>query len=109
MGRRTAIVLIAASLSGLAIAWLDGRPGWDDTGITAGLLLLSSSILSVFEPKRLWAIVLLTGGWIAGRGLVEGRPDTVLALGFSAAGGLLGYAAGRALSGPAASAAAPPR
>ena len=31
-------------LAGLAIAWVDARPTWDDTGVTAGALLVASAI-----------------------------------------------------------------
>ena len=34
----------AASVASVVIAWIDTRPNWDDTGITAGLLLLSGGI-----------------------------------------------------------------
>lgn len=35
-----AVVLLCA---GMLIAWVDTRPGWDDTGVTAGLILLTTA------------------------------------------------------------------
>jgi hypothetical protein len=38
--------VLAATLTlcaGLAIAWVDTRPHWDDTGITAGAVLLAAA------------------------------------------------------------------
>lgn len=49
---------------GLAIAYVDSRPGWDDTGITVGMLLLSSAIFGFLLPKYPWLIALLVGMWI---------------------------------------------
>jgi len=40
-------LLIAAVTIGLAIAWVDSRPHWDDSGITAGSLLLSAGVLGL--------------------------------------------------------------
>lgn len=31
-------------LAGIAIAWVDSRPTWDDTGVTAGALLAAGAI-----------------------------------------------------------------
>ena len=33
-------LLMGAATLGMAIAWVDSRPNWDDTGITAGTLFL---------------------------------------------------------------------
>jgi hypothetical protein len=41
--RRALIGAAIALIAGLAIAWVDTRPNWDDTGITAGLLLISAA------------------------------------------------------------------
>jgi hypothetical protein len=45
--------------AGLAIAWIDTRPEWDDTGITAGLILLASGLgsLAGIQPWLTAAIV----------------------------------------------------
>ena len=58
------ILLAAAVLLGLAIAWLDSRPHWDDAGITAGLLLLSAGLLGLVGPRRPWLWALATGVWL---------------------------------------------
>ena len=40
-----------ALIAGLAIAWVDTRPNWDDTGITVGLLLIGAAVAGqVGEP-----------------------------------------------------------
>lgn len=53
-----------AVIIGLVIAYVDSNPGWDDTGITAGLLLISSTILGYLLPRHPWLIALAVGIWI---------------------------------------------
>ena len=40
---------------------VDSRPGWDDTGITAGLILLACAGLGMAMPERAWLWALLGG------------------------------------------------
>jgi hypothetical protein len=58
-----ALMLLAVTL-GLAIAWIDARPHWDDSGITAGCLLLSGGLLGLLGPRRPWLWALGIGIWI---------------------------------------------
>ena len=43
--RRLALVAFAI-FAGVAIGLIDSSPGWDSTGITAGLLFLSAALLA---------------------------------------------------------------
>jgi hypothetical protein len=63
------ILTAIALLAGIAITGLDSRPGWDDTGITAGLILLTTAILGMLMPPRAWLWALLVGTWIPIRGI----------------------------------------
>jgi len=56
--RRTGLGL-GVLLAGLAIAWMDTRPGWDDTGITAGALALCAA-LGALGGLRPWLAAALT-------------------------------------------------
>lgn len=58
------VMLAPAVITGLAIAWIDSRPHWDDAGITAGLLLLGSGLLGLGMTRRAWMIALAVGAWI---------------------------------------------
>lgn len=58
------ILLGLALAFGLAIAWIDNRPHWDDAGITAGLLLLSGGALGLMGPRRPWLWGLAIGTWV---------------------------------------------
>jgi hypothetical protein len=55
------LLLPTALALGLAIAWIDSRPHWDDTGITVGLLFLSAAALTLLAPRRPWLVGLLVG------------------------------------------------
>lgn len=57
--------MLALSVScGLLIAWIDNRPGWDDTGITAGLIVLTAALFGFLTPERPWVWALTVSSWI---------------------------------------------
>jgi len=58
------ILLAIGVLTGLFLAYLDARPNWDDTGILAGGLLLSSGLLTLLGYRRPWLMALAVGIWI---------------------------------------------
>jgi hypothetical protein len=58
------ILLALAVLAGLFIAYVDSSPGWDDTGITVGAILLSSGLLTLLGYRRPWLIALAIGLWL---------------------------------------------
>ncbi len=45
-------LLVAAIVLGLAIAYVDARPGWDDTGISAGAMTLAAGTLGLMGPRK---------------------------------------------------------
>jgi hypothetical protein len=49
---------------GIAIAYIDSRPSWDDTGITAGLLFLGAAFFAFIASNRPWLWALAVGIWI---------------------------------------------
>jgi hypothetical protein len=58
------LLLALGILAGLFLAYLDALPNWDDTGILAGGLLLSSGLLTLLGYKRPWLLALAVGLWI---------------------------------------------
>jgi hypothetical protein len=58
------LLILASIVIGLAIAYIDSRPHWDDAGITAGLLLMSAGLLGLVAPQRPWLWALAIGIWI---------------------------------------------
>lgn len=57
-------VFFLALALGLSIAWMDSRPHWDDTGITAGSLLLSAGLCGFLTGRRAWVWGLVVGVWV---------------------------------------------
>jgi hypothetical protein len=64
IGRRDGLLALVAAAIGLTLGYLDSRPSWDDTGITAGLLLLTSAMVAGLSGRRPWLWALLIGIWI---------------------------------------------
>jgi hypothetical protein len=86
------IALALAALSGLFITYVDSRPTWDDTGITAGVILLVCGALALFGYRRPWLLALAVGGWIPLYGLfVTHNYGSVLALIVAFAGAYAGW------------------
>src|SRR5881275_3135899 len=86
-------MLLAALILGALIAWVDSRPTWDDTGITAGVLLLVSAGFGALRPRFAWLWALALGAWIPIVGIVSTRNfGSILALGITFIGAYLGVA-----------------
>lgn len=58
------ILLALGLVSGLALAYVDALPNWDDTGILVGSLLLVSGLLALLGYRRPWLLALVIGLWI---------------------------------------------
>lgn len=100
MKRSVLAMLAAATAVGLAIAWVDSRPNWDDTGITAGVLLLTSAVFGAASPRLPWLWALAIGLWIPLNGLLHGNASTILVLGITFAGAFIGSGLRRAFAPP---------
>jgi lipid-A-disaccharide synthase-like uncharacterized protein len=53
-----------ATVMGLIIAWIDSRPKWDDTGISAVLIFTCAFIFGYLSSKRPWIVALAVSIWI---------------------------------------------
>ena len=58
------ILLAIAVMAGLFLAHVDSRPGWDDTVITVGAILLTCGLLALIGFQRPWLLALAVGIWI---------------------------------------------
>ena len=58
------VVLLFAVASGLAIAYVDSRPHWDDAAITAFALFASAAVAGFAAPRYPWLWALGVGIWI---------------------------------------------
>jgi hypothetical protein len=93
-GPRWAFAL--AMISGMVLAWVDSRPTWDDTGVTAGAALLVSAALGYVAPRHGWRTALAVGSWIPLYAIASaGHYAALLALAFTGAGTYMGIAARR--------------
>jgi len=99
-------MLLVAFLVGGLIAWIDSRPGWDDTGITVGLLVLVCAGFGALQPARAWLWALAVGIWLP---LVEialtGHLGSLVAIAIAFAGAYAGALARRLVAGDAQAAA----
>jgi hypothetical protein len=66
------LILAAALLIGLAIAYVDSRPAWDDAGITAFALLAAGGLTGLLIRRRPWLYALALGIWIPLWGALAG-------------------------------------
>jgi hypothetical protein len=95
---RGAVAAVIAVGGGIALAFMDSRPGFDDTGITAVALFVFASIASTIGGSKPWLWASLVGAWTP---LIEisggGSTGSLLALAFAGAGAAAGYLVARGL------------
>ena len=95
--RRHAAAFVVAVTAGIGIALIDSSPGWDSTGITAGLLLMGAGVAAAIGRDRPWLWALLVGLPTPILETVrDGNIGSWLALGFAALGAAVGWAIARA-------------
>ena len=94
--RRRPIAFVVALAIGVAVALIDSSPGWDSTGITAGLLLIGAGLAAAIGRDRPWLWALLVG---LPTPLLEtvrdGNAASWLALVFAALGAAVGWGVAR--------------
>ena len=94
---RSLIAAALAVIGGLAIAYLDSRPGYDDTGITAVLLISVAAAAAAISGTGPWLWAVLVGAWTP---LIEiasgGSTGSLLALVLAGLGAAVGFLARRA-------------
>ncbi len=100
MRGRDLVLLAFAVLAGITVAWLDTRPGWDDTGITAGLLVLAAGLVAALSGRRPWLWAVLVGAWTPAVEIVTGGSvASAIAIGFASVGALGGWLVARSAAG----------
>jgi hypothetical protein len=95
--------LVIAAVIGIAVGWMDSRPGFDATGLTVALLVTGAGVCSLLVSRpgrsRLWLPVLaalLVGGWVPLFELAgPGGAASLASLLFAAVGAAGGYLAAR--------------
>src|SRR5215211_9475891 len=91
------LVLVALML-GMLIFIVDSSPGWDDTGVSAAMVLLASGLIGAIHPARALAV----GLWVPLMSLALDPAGfhlaSVLALVFATVGAYAGALVGRLLT-----------
>lgn len=91
LGRRDAFLVVASIGIGLAIAYIDAQPNWDDAGITATMLLLMAALVSGTSARRPWLWAILIGVWTPLLEFSSAGWAGLAALGVAAVGAAAGY------------------
>jgi hypothetical protein len=94
------LLLPIAVCVGLLVAYIDSRPNWDDTGVTAGAVLLTCGVWGALAPERPWLWALAVGIWLPAYEIASTRNfGSLLALIFAFAGAYAGMGVRRLLGG----------
>jgi hypothetical protein len=92
-------MLILAVSMGLIITWVDTRPSWDDSGISAGMVLLATALFGALFPARPWMWALAIGVWIPLVGILQNQNyGSLLALAIAFMGAYAGALVRKALT-----------
>ena len=65
------VVFVLAVVTGIAIAYVDSRPHWDDTGVTVFAMVVSAAIFGLIAPRKPWLWALAIGMWIPAHAMVR--------------------------------------
>ncbi len=91
-GMKSLLFVVALAVGGV-IAYVDSRPTWDDTGVTAVAIFVSCCLLGTVQPARPWLWALAVGMWIPVLGIARSSNyGSLLALPFAFAGAYAGMA-----------------
>ena len=90
------VSIVVAVAGGLAIAYVDGQAGWDDTGVTAAALAIAALVAVLIEGSgrvlRVAALAVLVGIWIPIFEIsAPGTYGPLLAFVFSGVGAFVGW------------------
>ncbi len=82
---------LLAVVCGAVFTYVDSRPNWDDTGITAIAILLTCGVFAFASPHRWWIWAIAIGMWIPLVGIVRTQNiAAILALVVALIGAFLG-------------------
>ncbi len=104
-GRLYFVFLVLTTLMlGMLIFMVDSSPGWDDTGVSAAMVVAASGLMGAIHPPRAWVWALAVGSWVPLMGYALDSagfdPASVLAPAFATVGAYAGALLGRVLHAP---------
>ncbi len=63
--KKTAVLQLALTIiTGFLITWIDARPTWDDTAISAMMVLTAAAVFGYFSSQKPWLTALAVSIWI---------------------------------------------
>jgi hypothetical protein len=85
------LLFIVAIALGMMIGFTDSRPHWDDTGITVGMILVSTACLGFVMPERAWVWAISVGLWVpVWNILLNHNYSSIISIGIAFVGTYLG-------------------
>ena len=88
---RFLLLFIVAIALGMMIGFTDSRPHWDDTGITVGMILVSTACLGFVMPERAWVWAISVGLWVpVWNILLNHNYSSIISIGIAFVGTYLG-------------------
>jgi hypothetical protein len=95
------VILVTALLVGGLLTYVDTRPKFDDTGVLAAAILVSTMAFGFFGPKTPWLWALAVAVWIPAIAIVRTQNfGSLLALVIAFVGAYLGMAIRQIVAGP---------
>lgn len=96
---RTDIVAVMLSVAiGVVIAYVDSRVTWDDAGITAGALFVTSAVAAAVSPRAAWIVGFATGLPVVAFNIaLHGNVGSLFAIVVTLIGAVLGRFVGKTI------------
>lgn len=92
------MLLAIGVVAGVALAYVDSLPKFDDTGILVGSLLLVSAVLTALGFRRPWLMATVVGLWIPLHDIyLSHDPRMLIVLAISFVGAYVGWAVRRGI------------
>ena len=92
-------LLLIALMVGALISPVDSSPGWDDTGVSAAMVLSAAGLMGALHPMRAWVWAVAVGLWIPTLSIASGHGyEFIVALGIACVGAYEGAFVGKRLS-----------
>jgi len=93
---RSGFLAAVVAVAGLAIAYVDSRPGWDDTGVTVTAIAIVAFAAAAVSGRRPWLWAILAGVWTPAIEIASsGQLASSSALLVAAVGAAAGYGLAR--------------
>ena len=98
MTKRALIAPAVGFAVGLTIGYVDSRPTWDDTAVTAGAVFLAAVVLAAARPRVFLVTGLAVGLPVFGMNAVlNANYGSAIAVGLGVVGSFVGYVVGDVL------------